>query len=81
MDRIVGKWPFENSRKDSGDEWEIALDGKVMLGAWTAENDKVTLFAAVTSPRLRHERRSACPRRRGPGDTRPPTPAGRRPAR
>jgi hypothetical protein len=33
MDRIVGKWLFENSRKDSGDEWEIALDGKVMRGA------------------------------------------------
>jgi hypothetical protein len=63
MDRIVGKCLFENSRKDSGDEWEIALDGKVMRGAWTAENDKVTLFAAVTPPRLRRERRSACPRR------------------
>jgi predicted transposase YbfD/YdcC len=48
MDRIVGKWLFENSRKGSGGEWEIALDGKVMRGAWTAENDKVTLFSAVT---------------------------------
>ena len=48
MDRIVGKWLFENSRKDIGDEWEIALDGKVMTGAWAAENDKVILFAAVT---------------------------------
>ena len=28
-------------------EWEIALDGKVMRGAWTDENDKVTLFSAM----------------------------------
>src|SRR6266566_2057696 len=26
---------------------EIALDGKVMRGAWTDENDKVTLFSAM----------------------------------
>ena len=48
MDRIVGKWLFENSRENGGSEWEIALDGKVMRGAWTAENDKVTLFSAIT---------------------------------
>jgi hypothetical protein len=48
MDRIAGNRLFENSRKDSGDEWEIALDGKVMRGAWTAENDKVTLFATAS---------------------------------
>jgi predicted transposase YbfD/YdcC len=47
MDRIVGKWLFENSREGGGSEWEIALDGKVMRGAWTAENDKVTLFSAM----------------------------------
>ena len=28
-------------------EWEIAVDGKVMRGAWTDENDKVTLFSAM----------------------------------
>jgi predicted transposase YbfD/YdcC len=48
MDRIVGKWLFGQSREDGEGEWEIALDGKVMRGAWTAENDKVTLFSAVT---------------------------------
>ncbi len=26
---------------------EIALNGKVMRGAWTDENDKVTLFSAM----------------------------------
>jgi hypothetical protein len=46
MDRITGKWLSENSRKEGGEEWEIADDGKVMRGAWTAENDKV-----ASSPR------------------------------
>jgi predicted transposase YbfD/YdcC len=48
MDRIVGAWLYEQSREHEGSEWEIALDGKVMRGAWTADNDKVTLFSAVT---------------------------------
>jgi predicted transposase YbfD/YdcC len=48
MDRIVGKWLFGESRGHAGSEWEISLDGKVMRGAWTAENDMVTLFSAVT---------------------------------
>jgi predicted transposase YbfD/YdcC len=48
MDRLVGRWLFEQSREDGGSEWEIALDGKVMRGAWTADNDKFTLFSAVT---------------------------------
>ena len=47
MDRITGKWLSENSGKEGGEEWEIAVDGKVMRGAWTAENDKVALFSAV----------------------------------
>lgn len=47
MDEIVGKWLFENSGAAAGREWEIALDGKVMRGAWTAENEKVALFSAV----------------------------------
>lgn len=47
MDEIVGKWLFENSDSAAGSEWEIALDGKVMRGAWTAENEKVALFSAV----------------------------------
>jgi predicted transposase YbfD/YdcC len=48
MDRIVGKWLYGQSRENAGSEWEIAIDGKVMRGAWTAENDNVTLFSAVT---------------------------------
>lgn len=48
MDGIVGKWLFENSRADGGSKWQVAVDGKVMRGAWAAENDKVTLFSAMT---------------------------------
>lgn len=47
MDEIVGKWLFMNSGRGEGSGWEIAVDGKVMRGAWTAENDKVALFSAV----------------------------------
>src|SRR6185437_15451055 len=29
LDRITGKWLSGNSRKGEGEEWEIAVDGKV----------------------------------------------------
>jgi predicted transposase YbfD/YdcC len=47
LDRITGAWLFAQARKDGKAEWEIAVDGKVMRGAWTAENDTVTLFSAM----------------------------------
>ncbi len=47
LDRITGAWLSAQARKDGKGEWEIALDGKVMRGAWTDENDKVTLFSAM----------------------------------
>jgi len=47
MDRIVGRWLFARARKEEGGGWSIAVDGKVMRGAWTDENDKVTLFSAM----------------------------------
>jgi predicted transposase YbfD/YdcC len=47
LDLITGAWLFAQARKDGKAEWEIALDGKVMRGAWTDENDKVTLFSAM----------------------------------
>jgi predicted transposase YbfD/YdcC len=51
LDLIVGAWLFEQARRDGKGEWIIAVDGKVMRGAWTDENDKVTLLSAV----LHHE--------------------------
>ena len=51
LDIITGTWLYTQARKDRKGEWIIALDGKVMRGAWTDENDKVTMFSAM----LHHE--------------------------
>src|SRR5206468_11721312 len=47
LDMITCAWLFAQARKSGSHEWEIAVDGKVMRGAWTDENDKVTLFSAM----------------------------------
>jgi predicted transposase YbfD/YdcC len=47
MDRVTGKWLAEQAAETAGGEWEIAIDGKVLRGAWTSENDQVTLFSAM----------------------------------
>lgn len=51
LDRITGKWLLAQARKSSGKcgevEWVIAIDGKVLRGSWTDENDQVTLFSAM----------------------------------
>jgi predicted transposase YbfD/YdcC len=51
LDRIIGKWLLAHARKhrgeDGGIKWVIALDGKVLRGAWTDENDQFTLFSAM----------------------------------
>ena len=51
LDTITGAWLLSQARKYRGEdgetEWVIAVDGKVMRGAWTDENDKVTLFSAM----------------------------------
>jgi hypothetical protein len=51
LDRITGTWLLAQARKykdeDGGIEWVIAIDGKVLRGAWTDQNDKVTLFSAM----------------------------------
>ncbi len=44
---VTGRWLFRQARKNRQGEWEFALDGKVMRGAWTDQNDKVTLFSAM----------------------------------
>ena len=47
LDRITGAWLAAHARKNAEGEWIIAVDGKVMRGAWTDENGKVTLFSAM----------------------------------
>lgn len=44
---ITGKWVAGQSPGKPGEEWRIALDGKVLRGAWTSENDQVTAFSAM----------------------------------
>jgi hypothetical protein len=38
---------FERARRDADGLLVIALDGKVLRGAWTDANDQVTLFSAM----------------------------------
>ena len=45
---VTCAWIFGQARR-GGDQsgWVIAIDGKVLRGAWTDKNDKVTLFSAM----------------------------------
>lgn len=51
LDRIIGAWLLSQARKERQEDgsftWVFAMDGKVMRGSWTDENDKVTLFSAM----------------------------------
>lgn len=51
LDRITGNWLIAQARKTRGNdgeaEWVIAVDGKVLRGSWTDDNDQVTLFSAM----------------------------------
>lgn len=47
LDLLVGAWLFERARKDTRGVLAIALDGKVLRGAWTDENNQVTLFSGM----------------------------------
>jgi hypothetical protein len=51
LDRVTGQWLLAQARKTAGEdgkaEWVIAVDGKVLRGSWTDENDQVTLFSAM----------------------------------
>jgi predicted transposase YbfD/YdcC len=51
LDRITGKWLLSQARRSREDDgsfsWVVAVDGKVMRGAWTDENEQVTLFSAM----------------------------------
>ncbi len=51
LDKVTCDWILAQARKrrtgDGETEWVIAVDGKVMRGAWTGENEKVTMFSAM----------------------------------
>jgi predicted transposase YbfD/YdcC len=47
MDRVTGSWLAAQTAAAADGEWKIAVDGKVMRGSWTSENEQVTLFSAM----------------------------------
>jgi predicted transposase YbfD/YdcC len=47
LDLLIGSWLFERAHRDTEGLLVIALDGKVLRGAWTADNGQVTLFSAM----------------------------------
>ncbi len=47
LDRLVGAWLCERAHRNDEDLLVIALDGKVLKGAWTDDNSQVTLFSAM----------------------------------
>jgi predicted transposase YbfD/YdcC len=71
LDMMTGRWLFEQARRNAQGEWEFAIDGKVMRGAWTDGNDKVTLFSAMI-----HREAITIAQVSVPGDTNEITQAG-----
>lgn len=48
LDRVVGLWLLKNAHpNDDHQTLTLAIDGKVLKGAWTDENEKFTLFSAM----------------------------------
>jgi len=47
LDRLVGAWLRQNARRDVDGALVLAIDGKVLRGAWTDENGQFTLFSAM----------------------------------
>jgi predicted transposase YbfD/YdcC len=47
LDRAVGAWLHKNARGDGQGGLVLAIDGKVLRGAWTDENEQFTLFSAM----------------------------------
>lgn len=47
LDTIIGRWLMAHAWRDTDGMLVIALDGKVLRGAWTADNSQVTLFSAM----------------------------------
>lgn len=47
LDKITGKWLADHAGRGDDGELAIAVDGKVLRGAWTSGNDQVTLFSAM----------------------------------
>ena len=47
FDTLVGAWLRERAKPETDGTMTVAIDGKVLRGAWTDENEKFTLFSAM----------------------------------
>lgn len=47
LDRIVGIWLLRRARRGADGVLALAIDGKVVKGAWTDDNGQFTLFSAM----------------------------------
>lgn len=47
LDRIVGAWLLRRARRGADGVLALAIDGKVIKGAWTDDNGQFTLFSAM----------------------------------
>ena len=47
LDRVAGTWLRSNVGVDDGGVLALAIDGKVLRGSWTDENEQFTLFSAM----------------------------------
>lgn len=47
FDVLVGEWLRERAKPEPDGTMRVAIDGKVLRGAWTDENEKFTLFSAM----------------------------------
>lgn len=47
LDKVVGAWLREHAHRDSDETLCLAIDGKVLRGAWTDDDQQFTLFSAM----------------------------------
>jgi predicted transposase YbfD/YdcC len=47
LDRVAGAWLRSNVSADADGVLALAIDGKVLRGSWTDENEQFTLFSAL----------------------------------
>jgi hypothetical protein len=47
LDRAVGGWLLTRARRIENGVLALAIDGKVLKGAWIDANDQFTLFSAM----------------------------------
>ena len=47
FDAVAGEWLRQRAKPEPDGTMTVAIDGKVLRGAWTDENDKFTLFSAM----------------------------------